>query len=78
MVDFPYPLFFALFGLKIGEISTIFKMQTPFSHNFDLKPFQGAGHLSKVLTVELIILLEHLYDSASLKPVLKFAIQCHY
>ena len=64
--------------MQIGKMSTIFKMQTRLSHNFGLKPFQEAGYLSKVLAVELIILLEHIYDSAPLKPVLKFAVQCHY
>ena len=55
-----------------------FQDANPFSHNFDLKPFQGAGYLSKVLAVELIILLEHIYDSAPLKPVLKIAVKSHY
>ena len=53
-------------------------MQIRFLNNFDLKPFQGADYISKELAVELIILVEHIYDSAPLKPVLKFAVQCHY
>ena len=72
-VDFHYPLFFACLGLKTEKIST-FSRCKPVSNNFDLKPFQGAGYLSKGLAVELIILLEHIYDSAPLK----FAVQCHY
>ena len=75
---FPTQCFFCIFWLKNRENKHYFQDANPFSHNFDLKPFQGAGYLSKVLAVGLIILLEHIYDSSPLKPVLKFAVQCHY
>ena len=69
--------YFAILGLK-KEYYALFSNGNPFSNYFDLKPFQGAGYLSKGLANELIIFLEHIYDSAPLKPVLKFAVQCHY
>ena len=74
---FPTPCFLQ-FGLKNRENKHSFQDANPFSNNFDLKPFPGAGYISKGLAVELIILVEHIYDSAPLKPVLKFAVQCHY
>ena len=61
LVDFPYPLFFAFLGLKKWENKHYFQV-AKFLNNFDLKPFQGAGYLSKGLAVELIILLEHIYE----------------